>query len=66
VLLIRSDVKVAIPHFLGGKEETNATFFTELFSIVHLQFLKAYSKRCCYSTAYYRNCQVNWPFYIMA
>jgi len=31
--LIRSEVKVAIPHFLGGKEEINATFFVELFAI---------------------------------
>jgi len=33
VLSIRSDVKVAIPHFLGGKEEINTTFFAVLLVI---------------------------------
>jgi hypothetical protein len=32
--LIRSEVKVAIPHFLGVKEEMNATFLTGPFPIL--------------------------------
>jgi hypothetical protein len=31
ILLIRSDVKVAIPHFLGGNEEIKTTFLAEGF-----------------------------------
>jgi len=38
VLSIRSEVKVAIPHFLGGKEEINATFFVEPFAIPNIPF----------------------------
>jgi hypothetical protein len=37
-LLIRSEVKVAIPHFLGVKEEINATFFGEPFTIPNTFF----------------------------
>jgi hypothetical protein len=33
VFLIRSDVKVAIPHLTGGNEEINATLFGVIFVI---------------------------------
>jgi hypothetical protein len=36
--LIRSAVKVAIPHLLGGKDEINATFFGVPFAIRNIPF----------------------------
>jgi hypothetical protein len=46
VFLIRSDVKVAMPHFLGGKEEIKATFLiiplairSILFEIAEMQVI---------------------------
>jgi len=38
VLFIRSDAKVAIPHFLGRKEDINTTFFGGPFAIGNIPF----------------------------
>jgi hypothetical protein len=35
MLFIRSEVKVAMPHLRGGKDEMNATFFAEPFGIFY-------------------------------
>jgi hypothetical protein len=34
MLFIKSEVKVAMPHLRGGKDEINATFLAGLFGII--------------------------------
>lgn len=60
VLFMRSDVKVAIPHFLGGNEEINTTFFGGPFVILSTPFLNSNKMIYIHFRSNSLNCQANW------